>query len=285
MGVGPFFGSLDGHLNSNSELGAPDAVVVDTATALKLHDDLLAAQPEGARHDSDICPFCADKAQSTASRIPPGSAGPDVSDDQNPSTEGGTSRTMSDISQEAHDALLKKAVEDAVKTTEAALATKTKEADDSAAKAKELETEVADLKSDNDRINKELDAAQVKLTSANDEVKSLKDDIAKKEKDAELAELASKRAEQVKNLKLFSDEYVQEKASKWATLTDDDFAEQLEEWKQLKPASTEGTNKDDKSDAASAMTGSSENLTKEQQDAANGNNDKPKPRRAALGLV
>lgn len=258
-----------------------DVLIVDAKAALKLHDELLAVMPEGARHDSDICPMCVEKASATSD--PSGSGRPDVSKSENPSTEGGTIPPMSDISQEAHEALLKKAVEEALKTSDAALATKSDEAKAATDKAKELEDEVASVKADNDRLNKELDAAQVKLKSAEEEVASLKEAATKAEEEAKLAEVASKRSDQVKNLKLFSDEYVSEKASKWATLEDADWAEQLEEWKQLKPAAPA----DEKAgDQASAMTGTSEKLTKEeqeQQDAAAAN-DKPKPARAVLGL-
>lgn len=256
---------------------------MDTAVALKLHDDLLAAQPEGARHDSDICPFCVEKAsaQTTASD-PSGSGRPDVSKSENKSTEGGTTPPMSDISQEAHEALLKKAIEDATAATEKALAAKTEEAASATTRVKELETELESAKSDNDRLNKELDAAQVKLTSTTEEVAALKEAAAKAEEEAHLKEVASKRAEQVKNLKLFPDEYVGEKASKWAALTDEAWGEQLEEWKQLKPV----TAGEGEADAASAMTGTTEQLTKETKETgSDAASENPKPRRSVLGLV
>lgn len=262
--------------------GSHEELSVDTAVAVKLHDDLLATKPEGARHDADICPFCVEKAHSsTASRIPPGSAGPDVSDKtENTSTEGGTNPTMSDISKETHEALLTKAVNDAVKATEAALATKTTEAAEATKRVQELETANSDLKSDNDRLNKELDSAQVQLTSATEKATQLEQAAKQAEEDAKLAEIASKRADQVKNLKLFPDEYVSEKASKWAAFDEASWSDQLEEWKQLKPASTEVSAT---TETASAMTGTSEDLTKAgQQDAASA--DKPKARRAVLGL-
>jgi chromosome segregation ATPase len=253
---------------------------------MRLHDDLLALQPEGARHDSDICPFCVEKASQSTASDPSGSGRPDVSSkSENKSTEGGTTPTMSDISQEAHEALLKKAVDDAVaaavKTTEQALATKTEEAAAAVARVTELETQHADLTADNDRLNKELDAAQVSLKSATEEVASLKTAADEAAKKAELAEVASKRAEQVKNLGLFTPEYVSEKASKWAGLDEAAWTEQVDEWKQLKPATATETST---TDAASAMTGTTEDLTKEKQDAASAS-DKPKARRAALGLA
>lgn len=279
---------MDARPDSISEQHLPDVTSVDTAVALKLHDDLLAAQPEGARHDADICPFCVEKASRTTASDPSGSGRPDVSEkSENTSTEGGTTPPMNDISQAAHEALLQKAVKDAVaeatKTTEAALATKTEEAAAATKTVEELTAEVAGLKTDNERLNKELDAAQVKLTSATEEVATLKEQAAEAEKAKELAEVASKRGEQVKNLKLFPEEYVAEKASKWAGLTDEAWGEQLEEWKQLKPA---GAGEGGTQDAASAMTGTTEQLSKEQQDAAaaGGGADKPKPRRAVLGL-
>lgn len=257
---------------------------------MKLHDDLLANKPEGARHDTDICPFCVDKASqagSTTSRNPrDGDIAPDVSGQksQHTNTEGGTSKTMSDISQETHDALLQKAVADATTTTEKALAAKTDEASTLAGKVETLEAEVATLKADNERLNKDLDTAQVTLKTAQDEVSSLKADIAKKDEDAAKADIASKRTEQVKNLGLFAEEYIGEKASAWAELSDEQWSDRLDEWAKLKPAtSTDGEKT--KTETASAMSGTSGNLTKETTDKANETDKQPSARRAALGLT
>lgn len=260
---------------------------METADAVKLHDDLLASRPEGARHDSDICPFCVEKASqvdSTASRIPPVDAdGPDVSGQQShqTNTEGGTSKTMSDISQEAHEALLAKAVAEATATTEKALEAKATEVSDLTSKVEQLTTENASLKADNDRINAELDTAQVGLKAAQDEVASLKADIAAKDEAAAKAEVASKRTEQVKNLGLFKDDYIGEKASAWAELSEENWSERLDEWAKLKPAKSD--DKDTSTDAASAMSGTTETLTDAASDEST--NDKPPARRAALGLV
>jgi chromosome segregation ATPase len=195
---------------------------------------------------------------------------------------------MTDISQEAHDALLKKAVDDAVAATEKALSTKTEEAASATSRVAELEKELEAEKAESTRLNKELDEAQVKLTAANDKAAELEKAAEKAEADRKVAEVASARTDQVKNLKLFPDEYVAEQASKWATLDDAAWDERLQEWAKLKPAtSTEGAEDDKSSDAASAMTGTSEELTKEQQDAAaaGGSDTKTKSRRAVLGLV
>lgn len=272
-----------------------DVPVVEIADAVKMHDALLASKPESARHDSDICQFCVEKASqdsSTASRIPPASGGPDVSDQQKSptSTEGGTPKTMSEtasISQETHQALLQKAVADATAATDSALETKTTESAQLTKKVEELETDNASLKADNDRLNKELDTAQVSLKTTSEKVEALEADISKMKDDASKAELASKRADQVKNLGLFEDDYVAEKASSWADLAEDDWADRLESWQKLKPASAgEGG----KTDNASAMSGTTESLTKESgTDAAGANSGESKSktpaRRAVLNLT
>ena len=132
------------------------------------------------------------------------------------------------ISQETHEALLAKAVADATTTTEQALERKTIEASELSIKHDELAAKVT-LTEDNARLNRELDEAQVKLRAATDENAALRNDIAAKDEAARLAEVASKRSEQVKNLQLFPEDYIGEKASAWARLSDDDWAERLDE--------------------------------------------------------
>lgn len=273
-----------------------DVPHVEVAQAVAMHDLLLANQPEGARHDSSICPVCVDKAQaeSPPSRIPPGGdAGPDVSDDNQTSptnTEGGTTEPMSDnantMSQETHDALVKKAVDDAVKASDAALATANEKIQELSSANEGLETKVSQLETDNADLNKRLDEAQVAEKAATEKAEQLEKDITERDEKAAKAELASKRADQVRNLKLFTDEQIAEKASRWAELSEDDFAERLEEWKSFKPA--EGDGSSTSTDSASAMSGSSEQLTSSDdsssQDQASGSTTEPAPRRAVLGL-
>lgn len=189
---------------------------------------------------------------------------------------------MSDISQETHDALLQKAVADATEKLQSELAAATKVADEQTSKAKTLEDEVASLKADNTRLNTELDTAQVTLKTAQDEVTALKADIAKKDEDAVKAELASKRSDQVKNLGLFKEDYIGEKASSWADLSDEQWTERLDEWSKLRPADASSNN----TDTASAMSGTTGNLTDAGTDAASedADNKKPAARRAVLGL-
>jgi regulator of replication initiation timing len=257
--------------------------------AVALHDELLAAMPDGARHDQDLCQFCSgDKATQIESRasVPSGPQPSGASTHEPLTMEGGTPNTMSEnanetISRETHDALLQKAIKDATSTTEAALGRKTEEASQLAGKVEKLEADNATLTTDNERLNKELDKAQVSLKTATDEVASLKADVQAKDEAARKAEVASKRAEQVSNLGLFPKEYIAEKASKWADASDEDWAERIEEWQKAKPAATTDLETKSTADTASAMTGTSGDLTKDTDEASN---NKPRAGRAVLGL-
>lgn len=192
--------------------------------AARLHDELLSQMPEGARHDSDICTFCADKAARTQAQasVPSGSEPSDApASELLPNPEGGTTQEMAEkenetLSRETHEALLAKAVGDASAATEAALARKIEENTELAGQVSTLTAQNAELSADNDRLNKELDTAQVALKVATDEVAALKADNAAKDEAARRAEIAGKRADQVANLGLFPKEYVQEKAARWA---------------------------------------------------------------------
>lgn len=191
---------------------------------------------------------------------------------------------MTDISQEAHEAMVAKAVADATRVTEAALATKTTEAADATTKAAEAEKAAADLKADNERLNKELDDAQVKAKAAEDRAKEAEDKLKKSEDDAALAEVAERRAAQVKALGIFDDEYVADKAGTWASYADEAWADKVVEWQKLKGTPT--TEKPN-GDTASALKGASDAglaTEQEQDDAAAGGAKTPSARRAALGL-
>lgn len=262
---------------------------METARAIELHDQLLENPPAGARHDRDICPICVDKATETAappSRIPPGSAGPDVSDQNqsHTSTEGGTTEPMSDnantMSEETHKALLSQAVAEATKATDAALQTVTAERDDFKSKFEAAEAENTELKADNARINGELDKAQIEVKSATDKASELETELTKERDDRAKADLASKRSEQAKNLGLFSDEYVAEKASSWANLDEAAWDERVDEWSKLKPADAGKTGT---TDSASALSGTTEKLTDDGESDKASETTTP-ARRSVLGL-
>ena len=191
-------------------------------------------------------------------------------------SEGGTKKHMDDtqetISKETHEALLDKAVRDAT-------ASLTTERDTLKAQVETLTTEKASLsedftavKAENERLNGDLDTAQVSLKAATDEAAALKADIAAKDAEAEKATIASDRAAQVRNLGLFPEEYIADKASKWADVDEAAWTDRLDEWKALKGTSTASTTT---TDTASAVTGTREG----------GTGHEPSARRAILGLA
>lgn len=253
---------------------------MENGTAKTLHDLLLASKPGEAKHDSDICAFCVDEKASASTASAP--SGPDVSDDKH--TEGGASPTMTEISMETHEALVQQKVTQAVQAADAALATKTEEAQVATAKVAELETELASVKEELAKASTSLDEAQAKVNTLTEDNTKLKDAAEKAEADKELAEKASKRGEQVTNLKLFPAEYVTERASKWAELSDEAWETQLEDYKKLKPADAGEGGDSSSTDAASAMTGTDGDITATQDTAGSGGDNKVSARRAVLGL-
>ncbi len=254
--------------------------------AQAMHDELLANQVDGARHDADLCPFCTggDTASDDGTRasVPSGDqpSGAPADTDDHPTSEGGT-QDMSDdktISMETHEALMAKAVSDAVSTTEKALENKTTEAADLAKRVDELTTELSSVKDDNARLNGELDTAQVNLKAAQDEVASLKESAETEAEQARLAKVKDERAEQVKALGIFPEDYVTEKAEAWAALADDAWTEKVDEWAKARPTTSEKS-----TDSASAMTGASGDLTTDKA-SSDATDTKPSARRGVLGL-
>lgn len=238
--------------------------------------------PEGARHDIDVCPVCVDKAQaavSSTSGNPPATGGPDATTSTTSQTEGGTHKQMTDISQETHQALLQKAVADATAQANAEIASLKETNATLTSERDTLQTEKASLLEDNNRLNGDLDKAQVGLKAATDEVAALKSDIAAKDEAAQKAEIAAARATQVKNLGLFPEEYISEKASRWAEVDEASWTERLEEWKAAKGDTPPVADGAQKQDAASALTGADEAARIESEKS------KPSARRAVLGLA
>jgi hypothetical protein len=152
--------------------------------------------------------------------------------------------TQETISAETHKALLDKALRDSTAVLEADKAELTKSVTD-------LNASLAAAITENERINGELDTAQVALKAAQDEAAALKADIAAKEAEKVHAETASARAAQVRTLGLFEENFITERASKWAEFEEASWAERLEEWKVAKGTSSAASH----TDTASAMTG------------------------------
>lgn len=258
--------------------------------AARLHDELLRNKPQDARHDTALCPFCIDNATTSTTRdnqptptvpgIPPASSRSGASTTNRPEiTEGGTPNPMTTteaahtMSRETHDALLAKAITDATAATDKALAAKTEELNQAAATRDDLAQQVETLKTDNARLNGELDSAQVARKAAEDKAHDLTQDITQRDEAAQRTRLSVERAGQARNLNVWTEDQITEKASRWAELPDTDWAERLEEWRHLgKPTTTTA-------DTASAMTGTTGTLTKDPDTTT-----PTSTRRAVLGL-
>lgn len=190
-------------------------------------------------------------------------------------SEGGTKHmeTEETISKETHEALLDKAVRDATASVTAERDLLKAQVDTLTADKASNDTELTAVKAENERLNGELDTAQVNLKAAQDEATALKADIASRDEAAEKATLASDRAAQVRNLGLFPEEYITDKAEKWAEQDEASWNDRLDEWKALKGTTTTTTTST--TDTASALTGTREG----------GTGHEPSARRAILGLV
>jgi hypothetical protein len=190
-------------------------------------------------------------------------------------SEGGTTKHMDTITQETHEALLEKALRDATAQLETEKATLESVVATLHEGAAAKDAELASLQSENERLNGELDTAQVALKTAQDEANNLRTEIADKEAEQQKADIASARAAQVRNLELFTEEYITERSARWADVEETAWNERLDEWKVAKGTSSPSPAAGKKTtDTASAMTGSNEVKT----------GSEPSARRLALGL-
>lgn len=188
-----------------------------------LHDRLLDEQPGGAVHDPDDCLLCAMEGSDDMSTLEGGGVG--------------------DFSQEQVDAAVAKAVAEATgplnKRLEE-LQASAKETEVGKAVADALapkEAEIADLQS-------RLDAAEARATKAESEFNDFKASIeaAKKEEEEAKTREARKaeRSQKVKDAKVFSDEYVEQNADRFAAMSDEDFDARMAEWKVIASKSDGG---------------------------------------------
>lgn len=140
------------------------------------------------------------------------------------------------MTQETHEALLRKAIDDATAEARAEIAALTEKVSDLSTTAETAQTRVIELEQAHEATSAELDQAQVQLQAASEERDQLKADIATRDAEAEIAELASQRSEQVRNLGLFPEDYIKDKARMWAAIPGDDWSSRVEEWQQAKGA-------------------------------------------------
>lgn len=242
--------------------------------AIELHDRALDLMPEDASHESDECPICIEKAAQQGD-----AEATDSSSTEDENMEGNMSATQTDtLSQETHDALLRTAVADATAALQRDNEALTEQVEELTSERDEAQTKVSTLEGEVARLNDDLDNVQVELAAAQEKVTELESDIAERDEQAQIREVAQERAKQVRNLNLFSDDAIDEKAERWAALSDEDWAERLEEWKGIQGSNAGGDGAGDGStETASAMSGSSEG-----QDEAS--KKKSSARRAILGL-
>lgn len=198
---------------------------------------------------------------------------------QEPDDESAPEELMDTITKETHEALLNQAVaaataelQGANTDLEAQVASLTEERDSALARAETAESETQ-------RLEKDLDTAQVKLKTTEDEVASLRTEIETRDEEQAKAETARERADKVKNLGLFPEEYIQEKAARWAEYSEEDFAELVEDWKKAHETSGGKGDTPATTDTASSMTGSSEGET------ANKSEEQGTPRKRVLGIA
>lgn len=232
---------------------------------------LLEREDMGARYSSDELKQMRQRTQSAEKQI--GAKSHEAASDQEVE-EGGTTPVSDTITQETHEALLAKAVEDAIRDAKAEVATLTEKVADLTGRVEVAEARVGELEEANEQANGELDQAQVQLKAATEERDQLKADIAKRDEQAQIDELARARAEQVRNLNLFPEDYIGEKAQVWAGVAEEDWADRIEEWKKAKGDGATTAPTSLPSDQASAMSGTGDEVPSTETST----------RRAVLGL-
>lgn len=198
---------------------------MSTSSELKvLHDQLLAAKPEAAKHDEATCPLCA--------------LGTDASHDTNSGGSMPESFTREEVETAvaAATADLQKRLDELgaqVRDTEVGRAV----ADAVAAR----ETEVSDLQA-------KLDAAEAARTAAENKLTETEqfwaDAIATAEEAAQVAARREGRVAEAKKAGVLSDAYVDENADRFAAMTDEDFRNRLDEWKAIAAATAGKTSTD-----------------------------------------
>lgn len=197
--------------NSNTD---EDQSKITSMSSKELHDQWLAQKPEDAKHDSD-CPFCQEAKQN-----PTGGAGVSMSD---------KTHTAEELA--AAVALATKPLEDKIRDLEA------KGADDEvASKIAEAVKPVEDKLTE---VQNELDVKTAEAAAAKQEIEDVKAYLKSESDSADeakaVAERKDERIAKVKEVADFTDEYVTEKADRWAEMSEEDFDALVETIKTAAP--------------------------------------------------
>lgn len=180
------------------------------------HDRMVADMPEGATHASDECPFCNGQWASFVDQ------GGNVSDKT--------------YSEEEVDALVTAAIAKAVAPLQAELdeykagQVSAEVEAQIAAVREEMEAQIAELTSKLDAAVIDAEAAKTERDEAQQYWETL---AAEQAAEAEKAERRDARIAQVAEVVSFPEDYVKERADKWAQLSDEDFEALLADYKAL----------------------------------------------------
>lgn len=106
------------------------------------------------------------------------------------------------------------------------------------AAAVERAKEEAQAETDADilRLNEQLKQAEESATAQAERISELEAQIADREEQDRLKELADERAEQVKAVATFSDEQIEQRKMSWAKKDEDEFNSLLEDYKEIAKA-------------------------------------------------
>lgn len=188
----------------------------------KKHDAALLLMPEGASHDEETCEICIAKRNT------------------NPIDPGGS---MSDITKEQMDAAIAKAVDEAtsaLKSRITELEAELQETEVGKAVAKAVAEAVTAKDTEISELAEKLSAAETAAEAAATERDAAKADLeakAKADADRDAAEAkAAVRAERLakaKEVAPLDEAYLDSKADSYADLSDEAWAEKLEEWEKL----------------------------------------------------
>lgn len=148
------------------------------------------------------------------------------------------------FSQEQHERLLAAAVE---KATESAVA--------------ESDEQIL-------RLNEQLKQAEESATAKDERISELEAQIASREEQDRLEELANERAEQVKAVATFSDEQIEARKMSWAKKDEEEFAALLEDYQAIAKASAEKPKEGESTPPKSDFNGTRETAGEESEGTA-----------------
>lgn len=210
---------------------------------LKEHDELLSKIPDGVAHDTANCPICNLEGEPSGAN-------------ENDDPEGGDmSKTYTE---DEFNAAVAAAIEPLQSELDTIKASKTEQ---------EIEARIAEavatVEAEKAELQKSLDSA---LVEASESKAALTDLTAFLEAEVQAAEQAAaydarktERLAQVKEVASFTDEHLEANADRWTNMSDEDFAAQIADWKEVanaasKPAGETVTEK--KIPAVTAMVAS-----------------------------